>query len=216
MDADISRKTEQFFANYPVYTFAKQQLLLRPEEPQPGVFYLLEGRVNQYDVTSTGNEVVVNIFKSGAFFPMSNALNETSIEYFFEAGSVVKAHLAPTADVINFLRTNPDVMLDLLQRVYKGVDGVLRRMAHLMGGNAKHRLLFEIVNAAYRFGEPQPDGSLHIPLHESDLGRHSGLARETVNRSMASLKRAGLLTVTRQGITITDINQLEAQLGNSV
>jgi CRP-like cAMP-binding protein len=89
-------------------------------------------------------------------------------------------------------------------------------MAHLMGGDAKHRLLFEILNTAYRFGEPHEDGSVFVPITEVDLARQSGLARETVNRSMQSLKASGLLAVNRSGLTVKSIKQLEQLLGKTV
>lgn len=161
--ANTPNKVSIFFNNYPLRTFEKRQILIRPETPLPGVFYLVEGRVSQYDIASSGSEVVVNIFKPGAFFPMSTALNNTPNYYFFETSTEVKVRVAPAEAAVHFLQDNPDITLDLLKRVYKGTDGVLRRMAHLMGGDAKHRLLFEILNTAYRFGELQKDGSIHIP-----------------------------------------------------
>lgn len=187
--------------------------MVRAEDPLQGVFYILDGRVSQYDITPSGNEVVVNVFKPGAFFPMSSVINGTVNHYFFEASTKVTAHLAPTDEAVRFLKDNPDVAFDLLTRVYRGTEGVLRRMAHLMGGDAKSRLLFELLNTAYRFGELQKDGSIFVSLKESDLARHSGLARETVNRSMQDLKTAGAVQVTHSGITITHLDQLEAMLG---
>lgn len=206
-------KVLHFFTAFPLREFSKRQLLIRPGEPLPGVFYVVEGRVSEYDVTPTGNEVVVNVFKPGAFFPMSTALNGTTNDYFFEASTNVKAHVAPPESAVQFLQDNPDVALDLLKRVYGGMDGVLRRMAHLMGGDAKSRLIFELLNAAQRFGEPQPDGSIALSLKEGDLARHSGLARETINRNMQELKAAGLLEVKPAGIALKDLNRLKALLG---
>ena len=211
--SDITQKIADFFAAYPLRTFDKRQIIVRAGDPLPGVFYVAEGRVSQYDITPSGNEVVVNVFKPGAFFPMSWAINNTPNPYFFEASTKIVTHVAPAADAVQFLKDNPDVMFDLLGRVYRGVDGVLRRMAHLMGGDAKSRLLFELLNATYRFGEQQDDGTIFVALKESDVARHSGLARETVNRCMQSLKTDGAVSVTHSGITIRDIRQLETMLG---
>jgi CRP-like cAMP-binding protein len=212
----IPEKVSQFFTAFPLREYRKRELLIRPEEPLPGVFYLVEGRVSEYDITPTGAEVVVNVFKPGAFFPMSAALNNTVNSYFFEASTTVKAHVAPPDSATRFLQDNPDVTLDLLKRVYKGVDGVLRRMAHLMGGDATTRLLFELLNAAYRFGEQQQDGSVLVGLSERDLARHSGLARETVSRLMQNLKAASLVEVGPHGIILKDTHKLEAQLGGDL
>lgn len=214
--SDVTEKIISFFQDYPLRTFEKHQIIIRPDSPVTKVFYIVDGRVDQYDITQAGNEVVVNVFKPGAFFPMSSAINATPNPYYFEASTPVRVRIAPVTAAMQFLHDNPDVTFDLLSRVYRGTDGVLRRMAHLMGGDASHRLLFELLNAARRFGEPQKNGSVYIPLKENELATHSGLARETINRHMQQLKSNGLVEVSHTGITITDISKLQMLLGNEV
>jgi CRP-like cAMP-binding protein len=216
MPDDIKAKVARFFEQYPLRTFDKREIVVRAEAALPGVFYLIEGRVSQYDITPTGSEVVVNVFKPGVFFPMSWAINNTPNHYFFEASTKVTAHVAPAADAVQFLKDNPDVTFDLLSRVYRGADGVLRRMAHLMGGDSKTRLSFELLNAAYRFGEQRQDGSVLIGLSEGDLARHSGLARETISRLMQNLKATGLVEVDSHGIILKDTHELETKLGGDL
>lgn len=213
---DITQKITDFFTKYPLRQFDTRSIVIRADDRVGQVFYIVKGQVSQYDITTSGNEVVVNVFKPGAFFPMSAAINATPNPYFFEASTPLSVHVAPAADVVQFLKDNPDVTFDLLSRVYLGVDGVLRRMAHLMGGSAQSRLLFEILNAAYRFGVQQKDGSTIIPLSEIDLARHSGLARETVNRHIQDLKSSGLVQVNNGRITVTDVTKLEAMLGGTL
>jgi CRP-like cAMP-binding protein len=216
MTNNITGKITDFFAHYPLRTFDKRQLIIRAEGTVNSVFYVVEGRVGQYDVSRSGNEIFVNVFKPGAFFPMSSAINNTPNNYLFEASTAVIAREAPAADAVQFLKDNPDVLFDLLARVYRGTDGVLRRMAHLMGGNSKSRLLFELINAAYRFGEQQADGRLLLPLNEVDIAKHSGLARETVNRNIQALKTANLVEIIQDGIVIQSVEQLETMLNAGI
>lgn len=213
---DIKEKIAAFFEHYPLQTYNKRELLLRAEEPVDSIFYIHEGRVSQYDIAPNGNEIVVNVFKPGAFFPMSSAINGTENHYFVEASLKTQVRVAPKAEVVQFLRENPDVTFDLLTRVYRGIDGVLRRMAHLMGGDAQSRLIFELLNATYRFGEQQPGGSIHVQLTEGDLAKHSGLARETVSRLMQELKTADLIEVNHGGISVKSTSDLEARLGTAL
>jgi len=212
MNDEVARKVESFFAAYPVKSFAKGQIITHADEKPHGVLYMLTGRVNQYDITSNGVEVVVNIFKPPAFFPMSWAINKTPNQFFFEAAIPTTAHEAPAEDVVAFLRSNPEVALDLLARVYRGVDGVLRRTTHLMAGDARSRLTFELLNAANRFGNTDKEGRVTIPLTESDLAKHSGLARETVSRAFQKLKNAGLVQLDHGTIVVPSIKVLDAAL----
>lgn len=213
---DVVAKTTAFFEKYPLRTFAKRELLLHADEAVSSVFYIIEGHVSQYDIAPNGNEIVVNMFKPGAFFPMSTAINGTTNHYFFEASTPTIVRVAPKDDAVRFLQDNPDILFELLARVYRGVDGVLRRMAHLMGGGAESRLIFELINTAYRFGEQKSDGSILVAFNEGDLAKHSGLARETVSRILQRLKTAGLIKVSQSGIMISSVQDLETRLGTSL
>lgn len=212
---DVKAVIATFFDDYPLTHFNKGEIIFRPEEDLIDVLYLVSGQVVQYDISSVGNEVIVNAFKPGAFFPMSTAINRTPNYYFFEAASPVVVRQAPAKEVVDFLKTHPDVTFDLLSRVYQGSDGLLRRMAHLMGGKAKSRLVFELLNAGARFGEDTNKGRF-IPLTENDLSKRSGLSRETISRAMRELKENGVVSVQTRGILIPDIKNLEAVIGREL
>lgn len=212
---NIKKVVDDFFTAYPVKKVVKGEIIFYPGDSIKQVFYLTEGTVAQYDISPAGNEVFVNEFKPLAFFSMSTAINETPNDYFFEALESVSAHVAPIKDTVNFLKQNPDVTYDLLSRVYSGTDGILRRMAHLMGGNATTRLLFELLNVARR-GHTTTTKQIRLPLSESDLAKRSGLSRETINRTMKRLKQAGLVTVEKNVIIIDDLTAIERALGSGL
>lgn len=216
MDTEIKATVDAFFSNYPAKKYEKGEILIRPDEVPSHIFYLTDGLVSEYDISQSGNEIVVNTFKPGAFFPMSFAINRGTSPYFFEISKPAVMHRAPAEQVVTFLKANPDVMFDLLSRVYRGTDGVLRRMAHMMGGKAKTRLLFELVNAGHRFGKQNRDGHIFIPLTESDFAKRSGLSRETVSRALHELKALHLVSVQARGVTVIDMDRLEAILGSDL
>lgn len=213
---DVKQKIADFFAQYPDKVLVKRQIIIQQNEDPAGVYYLVSGRVSQYEISSTGAEVVVNVFKPGAFFPMSWAINRSANQYFFEASTNAVVRVVPADAAVDFLRREPDVLYDLLSRVYRGTDGLLRRLAHLMGGGARSRLLFEILNATYRFGEEDDSGRIKVPLKEGELAKHTGLARETVNRLIQGFKALGLIEITREGLIVTDAKKLEAELGSDL
>jgi CRP-like cAMP-binding protein len=208
-----AHKTEAFFTQFPQAVYKKGQLLIRAEEDPTCVFYMVEGLVAEYDISPAGNEIVVNVFKPYAFFPMSSAINHTPNHYFFEAIAPTVVHKAPSEQAVKFLQRNPDVAFDLLGRVYRGTDGLLRRMAHLMGGNARSRLLFELLNAAARFGEGSTTSEVFIPLSEGDIAKRSGLSRETINRTIREFKDSGAVTVRQDGIVVASTARLQQLLG---
>jgi CRP/FNR family transcriptional regulator len=213
MDEAIASKIDQFFSKYTLRTLKAGEILVQAGEDPQGIFYLADGRVRQYDISEHGTELVLNTFKAGAFFPIAWALNKMPNTYFFEALTPISYRSAPAEDVINFLKENPDVLLDLLARVYRGADGILRRMALMIGGGAHRRSLFELYIASQRFGKKQEDGSVSIPMHEGELARSAGLSRETLSRELQNLKKSGTVHITRKEIVLKDVRALERELG---
>ena len=213
---NVTTKVAAFFADYKMKQYEDGQILVQANDVPPGIFYLVSGNVRQYDISDNGDEVVVNVFKPGAFFPMSWAINGAPNQYFFQASSGVQAIVAPGQDVVEFLRANPDAMYDLLSRLYSGVDGVLRRMAHLMGGSARSRLLFELITECQRFATRSENGSYALQVHEDELARRAGLSRETVNRELGKLKTANLLTVSHKDLVVMSLERLKAELGEGL
>lgn len=209
-DQHVQEKLTQFFNGYHVKTFPEGTILTFANQDPEGVSFLLEGIVEQYDITPEGNKVTVNIFKPSAFFPMSWAINKTPNAYFFAATTEVKLQIADADATVAFLQANPDVLFDLLSRVYKGTDALLQRLV-LAARSASERLVWGLLVEAYRFGTQTNDATSTVTIKQQDLAARSGLARETVSRELHKLADAGLLTLGKKGIVL-DIAQLEHKL----
>lgn len=216
MAPDIAAKVHAGFTKYPRRQYPKGQILVFADESPEHIFYITKGRVRKYDVSYRGDEVIINVFQPPAFFPMSWALNRTPNKYFYKTETDVELHVVPADEARTFLEQNPDVTLDLLSRLYRGLEGMYGRLVHLMSGTAKSRLLYELIIECRRFGEQQPNGSYVLKANELDFAARSGLSRETVSREMAKLKEAGQLTVAKNVITVHKLALLERSLGSGV
>lgn len=210
MHKAASQVVEDFFGQYRLRRYQKGQVLLLSGDDAHYVFYLVKGRVKQYDVSYRGDEVVVNIFKPHAFFPMSLAINKKPNQYIYEAETDIELHQAPAEEVVALLKNNPEVTFDLLSRVYSGMDGVLERMVHLMKSTARERLMFEILMDCKRFGEQQSNGLFSSSITETELATRAGLSRETVSREMQGLVKNGLVSLKGGKLTILDLPAFES------
>lgn len=216
MDPSVAAKVERAFSKYPRRIYPKGDILVFAGDKPKHIFYLKTGRVRKYDVSYRGDEVVVNVFKSGAFFPMSWALNDEPNHYFYKTETATELYAVPVDNTLQFLRDNPDVVLDLLNRLYRGTEGLLGRMVHLMSGTAKSRLLYELIIECRRFSEPNGLGDRKLGVSEVDLAARSGLSRETVSREIGKLKDAGLVSLDGKTIVVHDLSALEQVLGSEI
>ena len=200
----VEETVREFFAGSKEKQLSKGELLLMPSETElPPISYLVRGRVVQYDIDDEGNRSILNTFKPGAFFPLSAAINQTPTTYFFEAATPVVVRQMDAREVEEFLRAQPEVVYDVLSRLYRGVDGVLGRMAQLLHGNAKSRVYYELNVLARRFGVATA-GGIDVAVTASQLAEMTGLTRETVSRTLQSLQRDDIVRLRRGVVTLLD------------
>ena len=216
METSVNNQIEEFFSQYKTRTYPKGQILIMNGDETEFVFNLVEGKVKQYDITYRGDEIVLNVFKPPAFFPMSLAINKSANPYIYEAETSVKVRQAPVNEVIKFVKTNSDVLFDLLSRVYRGVDGLIGLISLLRASSAKGRLMYELLIECRRFGKPNSDGKYSMAIKEKDLASRAGLSRETVSREMTKLVNDKFVTVKPNQITINNVRVFEEKLGQVI
>lgn len=214
MSESVTKEIENFFSKYKHQKFKKGEILVRADDDPSGIFFLKEGMVKEYAISQKGEELIVNIFKQNAFFPMSWAINRTPNSYFFEAMTDTEVWKAPDEDVVTFIRGNPSILYDLLSRVYRGTDGLLSRMTFLMSASAYSRLVSELLVCAKRFGK----GNTNVELNfsEKDLASQTGMTRETISREIRILKDNSLVAMQKGKLIIKDLQSLEDELGTGV
>jgi len=83
---------------------------------------------------------------------MSWAVTRLENRFFYKTEEATTAHIVPVDEALAFLNANPDVMLDLLPRIYRGMEGIDGRLVHLMSGTARSRLIYELIVECRRFG----------------------------------------------------------------
>jgi CRP-like cAMP-binding protein len=142
---------------------------------------------------------------------MSWAINGTPNVYFYETITTATVKHSNPVKTVEFLKNNPDVSFDLLSRVYRGTDALLRRIVIAASGVALNRLVFELLIEAYRFGKEGENHQREIFIKQSILASRSGLARETISRELHKLASDEYLSFTKHGF-ILNINKLEKLL----
>lgn len=198
MHMTTNEKTNDFFTQYTPHTYASGEVLLRPGDDERAI-YIEKGIVVQYDISATGEKLIVNIYKAGAFVPLPSIVAAVPVEFFYEASGEAVVRVAPTKDVHRFLLRNGDVSHDTLVRLARGSNGILKRVARMMEGGAEVRILHELEVLQQRF--PSDDGSIKITVIQ--LSEQTGLARETVSRALSRLQSQGLVAKRRGELRLT-------------
>lgn len=213
MEPSIKKKLESFFSHHEYKHYKKGEIVIDADSFPSGIFYLSKGTVKQYSLSSDGVEQILTIYKPSSFFPMMWAVNDTKVCHYFEALSEVEIWKAPKDVVITFIKNEPEILYDLLSRLYRGMDGLLSRIEYFMTGSAYHKVIFTILNTAYRFGEKiDTSNSVILYTTHKEIAAFSGLTKETISRESRKLQKRGLIENKNHQIRIKNMLELEEEL----
>lgn len=191
----VQERVKLFFASYPETSYKKGYVLVKRSNHVPTqIFFLEKGHVAQIKKINPGNEIILNIFKPGSFFPLVFALSGTQNQYDFATMSQVVVRTAPIQDVINFIESNPEVLKDILERMSKGVVGLLRHLEVLISSEAQIQIITILSTYAKRFGKREGGFyTVGLSLTHKTIASNLGLTRETVTRELKKLIAKGIV-----------------------
>ena len=209
MHPNIYKLLLSFFGKYKLRTFAKGEIIIRPENKK--IFFLTKGAVRMFSKLNN-SELTINIYKPFSLFPMSLILNNKQGSYIYSALFEVEGYFAPKINFRKFLKDHPSIILDLLKRIYIGLDGFFMRMETLLIGDAYLRVLTHLIIYTRRFGKNTKGKiTFDFPLTHEHLGYQTGLARESVTREIKKLQDKGLIGYFGKKIFIYDLLKLEEE-----
>lgn len=212
MQRDAIQKLEDFFAQFRLVRYKKHETIFRPHENPSGVFYLKKGYARLYTVCEAGDELTFIIYKPGDFFPMVWSIDNFPIVYYMAAITPVETLRAPQDKFLEFIKTHPEVLYELTQRILIRMRGLLQRMEQLVFGSAHAKAASIIRICAERFGEKQKDGIvIQVPLTHRDISLLIGLTRETASVEIKKLERKGLIAYCGRLLVVKDKKGIEQE-----
>lgn len=206
-------KLGDFFAKYKQLFYKKGEIIIREDDEPAGVYFLKSGYVRMGSIFANGEELTLNIFKPGSFFPMIWAIGEAKNSYFCQAMTEVKVYRAPRMEVIKFVKENPEVLYDLTRRILIGLDGMITNIQYLLFGNSCNRIAAAILLLAKRFGEKM-NGKVMINFNlvHQDIAHLAGVTRETASIAIKQLEDKGVIGRIKKKFIVEDMEKLTKEI----
>lgn len=210
MDSSIIAKLDTFFSQFSSKEYKKGEIIIQANTQPSGIFYIESGIVRRYYLSENGEEVTLNLYKPHSFLPMSWAVGNVKNIHFYEAMTPLLARRAPKDAVVAFVKENPDVMYDLLRRIYIGMEGLWMHVESLTAGNSYIKLAASLVILAKRFGVKEKNNLVvKLKMSEKDLANYAGMSRETASRELQKLKKEHLVDFQKGILTVHDLEKME-------
>ncbi|MBI3342927.1 Crp/Fnr family transcriptional regulator, partial [Candidatus Gottesmanbacteria bacterium] len=160
--------------------------------------------------------LMLQLYRPGAFFPMTWVVNDTPNRYFFEAATSVSIRRAPKDDVKLFLDKHPEVLKEFLEKLLTGIVGLWSRVEQLVLESAYAKTILLLLYYAGKFGQKDNGGvTLELSPTHREIAAWIGTTRETVSLQVEALKKKKLLLSSGRQLIIPSLPALEKELSAS-
>lgn len=214
MNLKVTEKIDKFFFQFFKVSFNKGDIILRPDGKIKNIFLLKKGSVRMYVVSDDGQEVTLHIFTAGSYFPIMLSLSDVYDKHYFEAIEEVEAIKAPVKKVVEFIKSDTEVLFDLTTRFSYAISGLTLRIEAMAFEDAYNRIANLLLYLCQKFGEKTEDKTvINIPLQHDDIANWVGIRRETVSRQFEKMHKEGILENNNKKLVI-NLVKLKDTLNN--
>jgi len=210
MNGDIRRKINNFFNNYQAIEIPKNKIIIRPDDTIKNIYFIKSGNIRQFIFTENGEEISLNIFKNPAFFPIMITLVDKKNRFYFEALTKSEIIAAPLDDVNKWLKSNPDVLMDLAKRFALAIDGLLLKIEGQMYKNLDNKIASILLFLENKFREKKDKRKqIVLEITHQEIANWIGVQRETVSRKLELFKSNGLIEIKKNKIILLNPQKLK-------
>lgn len=206
-------KLQLFLKQYPTQHHTKGSVILQQDGVPPSAYIVKKGVIKTYNITSRGEEKPIGFAIKNEIFPLGWIFGKLCrSQYYYETLSDCIVYCVPPEDFITFLKTNPDVMFQVLEHSIADMLGNHMRINALGQSKASEKVLHTIHYFALCFGRDlQADiVEIPLPLTQQDVANFTGLTRETISVELKKLASERVIFYrNRNYVVLTDrLNEL--------
>lgn len=173
----------------------KSHVAFQGEVPRYG-YYVLDGAVKAYFISSEGIQTIVDIYAKHSMLPMGwLSRSSTTALFYYEAITDVRAVRFRRDDFENLLETDADVHKSYTNYLAATHAASLFRANGLCQPHASHKVCYALYFLVSRYGVEQSDGEymIPIPLTHEIIASFIGQSRENTAKTIKKLSDDGII-----------------------
>ena len=190
-------------------SFARGEYVFRQREMAHGFYIVRRGIINVHRVAGDGREQVIHLFSAGESFAENSIVSDEG--YLTDARSVGDSEviLVQKWEMLQVLRQRADISLRMMASMSQHVRGLITTLESLTLKDAETRLMNWILRRCpYPLTRKQAE--VPIGMTKAMLSSELGTRQETLSRSLAKLRSAGLVIVRGRILKVPDPLELQA------
>lgn len=171
------------------------QILFHQGERSSSVFAVLDGLIKLSVTSRDGEDVVVEIFETGASF--AEALLFQDAPYPVTATALLPSRIlsAPSSVVLSEIESTPDAFPAILASTYRHLHKLVQQIEQLKSNTGLERVASYLLALS---ATASADGRIDLPFEKQVLASLLGVKPETLSRTFRRLEQHGVRLDGRQ------------------
>ncbi|WP_068783922.1 Crp/Fnr family transcriptional regulator [Paenibacillus phocaensis] len=192
---------------------ARRAAVFREGDEVEAVYFVANGLIKTSRTDERGNEQIFSFLKQGDMFPLTGRFDAEASPV--TATTVVETSLLaiPLRSFEQLLAGSPELAFKMMGLMSGKIRELQSKLLNLNQRSAEERGISFLISLAEHFGvERGGEVVVPIPVTHQELASTIGFARETVSRLLTSLRKEGVLQVSRKGFVVRDLQALKEKV----
>ncbi len=190
-----------------VTAYPETELLFSQGDRADRFFVVMEGRVNLFALTETGDQSIIEVFDPICTFAEAAIFSSGIFPLNCEVATGSKLAHIPAQPFMKRLAEKPTIGLALLGGLARWQTRLIREISELKSKSPSQRLATFLLALASKAEQTGNSERVRLPITKSVLASRIGIAPESLSRALNRLKAVGVETQGRE-VEITDIEAL--------
>lgn len=207
-----SKELDNILALSAEFSYTNGQIIFQKGDPGDSLLAVLEGEISITANSEEGKEIILNSIPQGEMFGEIACIDGSERSATATAMGSCTLLAIQRSDFIPFLKTNPDIAIELLKALCVKLRDTSNRVETVSLLSVPVRLARFLLKVSEKIAQ-QTENGLFLDWKKSQqlIGNEIGTSRESVNRLLNQWKKEGILTLGGQtlSITIKNIDALE-------
>jgi CRP/FNR family transcriptional regulator, cyclic AMP receptor protein len=194
-----------------IRSYRKNQVIFLEEDTGNYMYIVLAGKLKITKATAGGKETILAIHRPGDFFGEMALLDGKTSPATVSAMEDCRIAYISKHDFTTLLMTNETVVRQIIQVLCARLRQVWGQIQTLSYSSAESRIRGGLHELARKHGVPDSRGIIiDLKITHQEMAEMVGTSRETVTRSLAKLKDAGVLQIEGRRIIVLEPKALLA------
>lgn len=199
---------EQIASFSRLVVLSKGEYLFREGGVAQGFYIVQSGAINVHRVNAAGREQVINVFRAGESMAEASLASETGYPANARTVEPSTVLLIPKVPILDYISRRPDLAMRMLGSMSAHLRVLVGMLDDLTLKDVESRLLNWLIKSV----QDSADGVIHLSATKRVLAAELGTSSETLSRTLARLRDAGLIQVEARTISVPDCAALQSRL----